>query len=53
MSGNVLAADLNAGDPAPDFELGGSDGNTWRLSDLLDEQMVVVLAWFPKTFTGG
>jgi len=53
MPGNVLAADLNAGDAAPEFELAGSDGNTWRLSDLLEEQVVVVVAWFPKAFTGG
>jgi peroxiredoxin len=29
----------------------GSDGTTWRLRDLRGQ--TVVLAWFPKAFTGG
>jgi peroxiredoxin Q/BCP len=40
------------GDQAPAFELPGSDGATYRLADFRDKQ-VVVLAWFPKAFTGG
>ncbi len=43
---------LGIGDPAPAFELPGSDGETHTLDDLHDKQ-VVVLAWFPKAFTGG
>ncbi len=43
---------LAPGDQAPDFKLPGSDGRTYRLSDYGDRQ-VVVLAWFPKAFTGG
>ena len=46
------AADLAPGDPAPEFSLPGSDGRTYRLSDIEGKQ-VVVLAWFPKAFTGG
>jgi thioredoxin-dependent peroxiredoxin len=46
------AADLNPGDPAPDFSLVGSDGKTHKLSDYKGKQ-AVVLAWFPKAFTGG
>jgi hypothetical protein len=42
---------LQTGDPAPPFELEGSDGRIHRLQDLLGH--VVVLAWFPKAFTGG
>ena len=42
---------LKVGDRAPNFELKGSDGKTWRLSDLKGK--TVVLAWFPKAFTGG
>lgn len=42
---------LKAGDRAPNFELKGSDGKTWRLRDLKGK--TVVLAWFPKAFTGG
>ena len=43
---------LEVGDRAPDFELPGSDGETYRLADFRGEK-VVVLAWFPKAFTGG
>ena len=42
---------LKVGDAAPDFELKGSDGKTWRLRDLKGK--TVVIAWFPKAFTGG
>ena len=51
--GPVAHADeLNEGDEAPNFELKGSDGNLYRLSDFKDDKVVVV-AWFPKAFTGG
>ena len=43
---------LIPGDDAPDFALPGSDGKTWRLSELRGRR-AVVLAWFPKAFTGG
>jgi thioredoxin-dependent peroxiredoxin len=43
---------LAPGDAAPDFELAGSDGRTHRLSDSRGREAVVV-AWFPKAFTGG
>jgi len=43
--------ELKPGDPAPDFELTGSDGRPYRLKDLAGQ--AVVLAWFPKAFTGG
>ncbi len=46
------AAELQTGDTAPDFALAGSDGKTHRLSDYKGQQ-AVVLAWFPKAFTGG
>ncbi len=46
-----LAA-LEVGDPAPDFTLQASDGNTYTLSDFRDKQ-AVVLAWFPKAYTRG
>jgi len=45
------ATELKPGDKAPDFSLKGSDGKMYCLSDLLSK--VVVLAWFPKAFTGG
>ena len=44
--------DLKVGDAAPGFELSGSDGKTYRLSDFKGKRAVVV-AWFPKAFTGG
>ena len=43
--------DLKIGDPAPAFALPGSDGKVYKLSDYKGK--VVVLAWFPKAFTGG
>jgi thioredoxin-dependent peroxiredoxin len=46
------AESLKPGDPAPDFELSGSDGKTYKLSDFKGKQAVVI-AWFPKAFTGG
>ena len=45
------SADLKVGDMAPDFALPGSDGKTHKLSDYRGK--TVVLAWFPKAFTGG
>jgi len=50
--GNLLAEELNVGDAAPGFELPGSDGKTYRLADFKGKQAVVI-AWFPKAFTGG
>jgi peroxiredoxin Q/BCP len=46
------AAELKVGDMAPDFKMQGSDGKTHQLSDYRGKQ-AVVLAWFPKAFTGG
>jgi len=51
-SGNSAAAELKAGDAAPDFSLPGSDGKTYKLADFRDKQAVVI-AWYPKAFTGG
>ena len=45
------SAVLNAGDRAPDFKLPGSDGQTHTLAGYKGK--TVVLAWFPKAFTGG
>lgn len=52
LSGHLSAAELKVGDAAPDFELQGSDGKTYKLSDYKDKQAVVV-AWFPRAFTRG
>ena len=52
----VLAGDatkpLAAGDPAPAFSLPGSDGKNHGLAEYAGRKVVVV-AWFPKAFTGG
>jgi peroxiredoxin Q/BCP len=43
---------LDVGDEAPAFQLTGSDGKTYSLADFAGKQAVVI-AWFPKAFTGG
>ena len=43
--------ELKEGDKAPEFSLPGSDGKTHKLADF--KGRAVVLAWFPKAFTGG
>lgn len=48
----AAAEELKVGDKAPDFSLKGSDGKTYKLSDFQGKKSVV-LAWFPKAFTGG
>lgn len=45
-------AELKVGDLAPDFSLTGSDGKVYKLSDFKGKQAVII-AWFPKAFTGG
>ena len=44
-------ATLKVGDKAPEFALQGSDGKIHKLSAYKGK--TVVLAWFPKAFTGG
>jgi peroxiredoxin Q/BCP len=43
---------LEVGDEAPPFRLVGSDGKTHSLEDHRGRRAVVI-AWFPKAFTGG
>lgn len=47
-----VPGELKPGDQAPSFTLPGSDGKTYSLADFQGKQPVV-LAWFPKAFTGG
>ncbi len=49
---NTLAVAPKEGDPAPNFSLPGSDGKTHKLSDYKGKKAVVI-AWYPKAFTGG
>jgi len=51
VAGSAFSADLKVGDEAPDFKLTGSDGQVHELSGLAGT--TVVIAWFPKAFTGG
>ena len=48
----ATAGGPQAGDAAPAFSLPGSDGATHALADFTGKK-AVVLAWFPKAFTGG
>jgi thioredoxin-dependent peroxiredoxin len=51
-AGSARAEELKVGDKAPAFELKGSDGKTYTL-DQFKGKSAVVIAWFPKAFTGG
>lgn len=48
----VAAGEPKVGEAAPAFSLPGSDGKTHSLADYKGKS-AVVLAWFPKAFTGG
>src|SRR4051794_17650248 len=48
----IAADEPKVGDKAPEFSMAGSDGKTYKLSDFKGKK-AVVLAWFPKAFTGG
>ncbi len=50
-SASAPAAPPDVGGKAPEFSLAGSDGKTHSLSEMRGR--TVVLAWFPKAFTGG
>ena len=52
IAASATAAELKPGDKAPDFKLPGSDGKMYSLKDFQGKQAVVI-AWFPKAFTGG
>ncbi len=47
-----IAAALEVGEKAPDFSLQASDGKTYSMSQFVGEKPVVI-AFFPKAFTGG
>lgn len=52
FASHAVAADLVVGSPAPAFTLQGSDGKAYTLAQFKGKEGVV-LAWFPKAFTGG
>lgn len=45
-------AEVSVGDDAPAFEMVGSDGKTYT-SEQFKGKKAVVIAWYPKAFTGG
>ncbi len=51
LGGQIVAA-LEVGDKAPDFTLQASDGKTYSMSQFVGDKPVVI-AFFPKAFTGG
>lgn len=51
MSGSAQA-EVSVGDDAPAFKLVGSDGKTYTNEQFKGEKAVVI-AWYPKAFTGG
>ena len=51
LASPAAAQELKVGDQAPAFTLPGTDGKTYTLAQLKGHW--VVLAWFPKAFTGG
>lgn len=48
----AVCGQLQTGDVAPEFSLPASTGATVKLSDFKGKK-AVVLAFFPKAFTGG
>ena len=52
LSGLLLSATPKVGDVAPDFSAVDTDGQKLHLADML-KQGPVILAFFPKAFTGG
>ena len=52
ISQTAGADELKVGDKAPEFSMVGSDGKTYKLADFKGKKAVVV-AWYPKAFTGG
>ena len=52
VTAGARGSEPRVGDKAPSFSLPGSDGKTYNLDDFRGKS-AVVLAWFPKAFTGG
>jgi peroxiredoxin Q/BCP len=51
VAGAQAPVELKVGDKAPAFSLPGTDDRTHTLAGYAGR--TVVLAWFPKAFTGG
>lgn len=48
----VAQETLKVGAAAPEFEMKGSDGKTYKAKDFQGKQAVII-AWFPRAFTPG
>ena len=51
-SGGMAHGEVAVGDDAPPFELIGSDGKTYT-NEQFKGKKAIVIAWYPKAFTGG
>ena len=45
-------AEVSVGDDVPNFEMVGSDGKTYTNQQFKGKKFIVI-AWYPKAFTGG
>lgn len=52
LNAGTAHAEIEVGDKMPAFSLQGSDGVTYK-SDVILGKQAMVIAWFPKAFTGG
>ena len=52
FAASIAQAEVSVGDNAPDFKMIGSDGKTYTNADFKGKKAVVI-AWYPKAFTGG
>ena len=50
--GALIAGELTVGEQAPAFEMPGSDGQAYTLEQFIGKKAVII-AWYPKAFTGG
>lgn len=52
LTAGLAQAEVSVGDNAPEFKMVGSDGKTYTNADFKGKKAVVI-AWYPKAFTGG
>jgi peroxiredoxin Q/BCP len=52
LGASAVHAEVSVGDDVPDFKLPGSDGNTYTAEQFRGKKAIVI-AWYPKAFTGG
>ncbi len=52
MAGDLWGKAPDVGDEAPEFLMKGSDGRSYDLATFRGTRAVVI-AWYPKSFTGG